>query len=105
VDPEISLHATADAAGKVRVWAFTHVDHLLKYELPSIGGEVEDIVWDSEAKRILVVGAGAQKARVRVLGKQQLCDSSVPYALLMCSFLRGILEASWEKLCLTTRKT
>jgi len=49
----------------VRVWAFTTVEHTLKYELPSIGGEVEDIAWDAESKRILVVGGGSQKAKVR----------------------------------------
>ena len=57
--------ASGDASGKVRVWAFNHVDHPLKYELPSIGGEVEDLAWDSESKRILVVGGGAAKAKVR----------------------------------------
>jgi hypothetical protein len=51
--------------GRVRVWAFTQAEHSLKYELPSIGGEVEDLAWDSESKRILVVGGGSAKAKVR----------------------------------------
>lgn len=57
--------ASGDASGKVRVWAFTQAEHNLKYELPSIGGEVEDLAWDSESKRILVVGGGSHKAKVR----------------------------------------
>lgn len=56
--------ASGDASGKVRVWAFTHPENLLKYELPSIGGEVEDVAWDAESKRIAAVGAGALKAKV-----------------------------------------
>lgn len=56
--------ASCDESGKVRVWAFTHPDHTLKYELPSIGGEAEDVVWDSESTRIAVVGGGSAKAKV-----------------------------------------
>jgi len=55
--------ASGDAAGRVRVWAYTHPEHLLKYELPSIGGEVEDVAWDSESKRLLAVGGGSAKAK------------------------------------------
>jgi len=57
--------ASGDAVGRVRVWAFTQAEHSLKYELPSIGGEVEDLAWDGESKRILVVGGGSAKAKVR----------------------------------------
>lgn len=56
--------ASGDAAGKVRVWAFTTAEHNLKFECAALGGEVEDIAWDSEAKRILAVGAGSSKAKV-----------------------------------------
>ena len=56
--------ASGDVAGKVRVWAFTHPEHLLKYEMPGMGGEVEDVAWDSESKRIAAVGGGSLKARV-----------------------------------------
>lgn len=31
----------ADASGKVRVWAYSHPDHLLKVEVPALGAEVE----------------------------------------------------------------
>lgn len=47
----------------MRVWAFTNKDHTLKYALPSIGGEIEDIAWDEESKRLLAVGGGAHKAK------------------------------------------
>jgi WD repeat-containing protein 1 (actin-interacting protein 1) len=48
----------------VRVWAYTHPEQLLKYELPSIGGEIEDVAWDSESKRIAAVGGGSAKAKI-----------------------------------------
>jgi WD repeat-containing protein 1 (actin-interacting protein 1) len=36
----------------------------LKYEFPGIGGEVEDIAWDNESKRIVAVGGGQSKAKI-----------------------------------------
>lgn len=56
--------ASGDNTGKVRVWAYTHPEQLLKYELPSIGGEIEDVAWDSESKRIAAVGGGSAKAKI-----------------------------------------
>ena len=56
--------ASGDKSGKVRVWAYTHPDHLLKYECPALGADVEDVAWDSESKRILAVGGGQSKAKV-----------------------------------------
>jgi len=56
--------ASGDAAGKVRVWAWTAEAHGLKVEVPALGGEVEDLAWDSESKRILAVGGGQSKAKV-----------------------------------------
>jgi WD repeat-containing protein 1 (actin-interacting protein 1) len=46
------------------VWAYTHPDHLLKYECPALGADVEDVAWDAESKRILAVGGGQTKAKV-----------------------------------------
>ena len=48
----------------MRVWAWTHAEHLLKKETPALGGEVEDLAWDGESKRIVAVGGGASKAKV-----------------------------------------
>jgi WD40 repeat protein len=58
------LTPDTDASGKVRVWAWTHAEHLLKKETPALGGEVEDLAWDGESKRIVAVGGGASKAKV-----------------------------------------
>ena len=58
------LSARADATGKVRVWAWNHAEHLLKKEVPALGGEVEDLAWDGESKRIVACGGGASKAKV-----------------------------------------
>ena len=46
------------------MWAWTHPEHLLKKETPALGGEVEDLAWDGESKRIVAVGGGASKAKV-----------------------------------------
>lgn len=56
--------ASGDESGKVRVWAWNNVEHSLKFECPALGGEVEDVAWDSESKRILAVGGGQTKAKV-----------------------------------------
>ncbi len=51
-------------SGKVRVWAWNHPEHMLKFECPALGADVEDVAWDSESKRILAVGGGQSKAKV-----------------------------------------
>jgi hypothetical protein len=48
----------------VRVWAWTVASHALKYECPALGGEVEDLAWDAESKRILAVGGGSVNAKI-----------------------------------------
>jgi WD repeat-containing protein 1 (actin-interacting protein 1) len=80
--------ASGDAAGKVRVWAFTQAEHSLKYELPSIGGPVEDLAWDSEAKRIIVVGGGQAKAKVFAWDTGSQLGEIVPHSKknLTCDF-------------------
>lgn len=55
--------ASGDNSGKVRVWSWTHPDKLLKNEAMVFAGEVEDLAWDGESKRILAVGGGQAKAR------------------------------------------
>lgn len=62
--PSGKFVASGDAAGRVRVWAWTHAEHLLKYECPALAENVEDVAWDSESKRILAVGGGQSKAKV-----------------------------------------
>ena len=47
----------------MRVWAWTNEAHTLKYECLALGGEVEDVAWDGESKRILAVGGGSTNAK------------------------------------------
>jgi hypothetical protein len=74
------MQRCVDEAGKVRIWAWTRADHLLKLEVaflsivcvcvrttslpPSqadvLGGPVEDLSWDFENKRLFAVGAGSK---------------------------------------------
>lgn len=56
--------ASGDTSGKVRVWAWNREDHLLKKEHSMFAGEVEDVAWDGESKRLLAVGGGRDKAKV-----------------------------------------
>jgi WD40 repeat protein len=51
--------ASGDIAGKVRVWAYDHEEKVLKIEVQPFAGEIKDICWDPENKRIVAVGDGA----------------------------------------------
>ena len=62
--PTNPSHFPIDISGRVRVWAWTNEGHTLKYECQALGGEVEDVAWDGESKRILAVGGGATNAKV-----------------------------------------
>ena len=50
-----------DAFGNVRIWDTTQKEHPLKIEVKVIAGEIKDIAWDSESKRIIAVGNGQEK--------------------------------------------
>ncbi|KDO24555.1 hypothetical protein SPRG_10370 [Saprolegnia parasitica CBS 223.65] len=50
--------ASADTSGKVRVWSYDNPEHTLKVEVPVFAGEVKDLSWDPESKRIVAVGDG-----------------------------------------------
>ncbi|OQS01263.1 hypothetical protein ACHHYP_01480 [Achlya hypogyna] len=50
--------ASADISGKVRVWSYDNPEHTLKVEVPVFAGEVKDLSWDPESKRIVAVGDG-----------------------------------------------
>jgi WD40 repeat protein len=52
--------ASADESGKVRVWAWDNPEHILKVEVPAFAGRIIDLDWDSESKRIVVVGEGKE---------------------------------------------
>jgi WD40 repeat protein len=53
--------ASGDAFGNVRIWDTTQKEHPLKLEIKVIAGEIKDIAWDSESKRIIAVGNGQEK--------------------------------------------
>ena len=48
-----------DASGKVRVWSWDNPEHLTKLETPVFNGEIKDLDWDSESKKIVAVGDGS----------------------------------------------
>ncbi|ETV69720.1 hypothetical protein H257_14574 [Aphanomyces astaci] len=50
--------ASADIAGRVRVWSYDNPEHTLKVEVPVFAGEVKDLQWDPDSKRIVAVGDG-----------------------------------------------
>jgi WD40 repeat protein len=50
--------ASGDIAGKVRVWSYDNPEHTLKIEVPVFAGEIKDIAWDPDSKRIIAVGDG-----------------------------------------------
>ncbi|KCV72201.1 hypothetical protein H696_01600 [Fonticula alba] len=54
--------ASADVSGTVRIWDTTQRgENPLKIELKVLGGEIKDLAWDSESKRIIVVGQGSER--------------------------------------------
>jgi WD40 repeat protein len=60
--------ASGDATGKVRIWSWDNPEHILKLEVQVVGGgEVKDIDWDMESKRIVAVGEG-QGVNAKVFG-------------------------------------
>lgn len=56
----------ADVSGKLRIWDTTQKEHLLKYEYQPFAGNIKDIAWTEDSKRIAVVGEGREKWVIRV---------------------------------------
>ncbi|DAZ99084.1 TPA: hypothetical protein N0F65_008389 [Lagenidium giganteum] len=57
--------ASGDVSGKVRIWSYDNPEHTLKIEVPVFAGEIKDLSWDPDSKRIIAVGDGrALMARV-----------------------------------------
>lgn len=53
--------ASADHAGKVRIWDTVNKEHLLKNEFQPISGTIKDLQWSSDNQRIIVGGEGREK--------------------------------------------
>mmetsp|Transcript_49214 Transcript_49214/g.73180 ORF Transcript_49214/g.73180 Transcript_49214/m.73180 type:complete len:622 (+) Transcript_49214:79-1944(+) len=60
--PNGNYVASGDESGKVRIWAYTHEEHLLKKEVSTVGRGVRDVDWDGEGKRVVACGDGDKKA-------------------------------------------
>jgi len=52
---------SGDANGNIRIWDTTQEEHILKSEYRPLADKICDIQWDSESKRIIVVGDGKEK--------------------------------------------
>ncbi|TMW55592.1 hypothetical protein Poli38472_010474 [Pythium oligandrum] len=50
--------ASGDISGKVRIWSYDNPEHTLKIEVPVFAGEIKDLSWDAESKRVVAVGDG-----------------------------------------------
>jgi WD repeat-containing protein 1 (actin-interacting protein 1) len=53
--------ASADHAGKVRIWDTTNKEHILKNEFQPLGGCIKDLQWSADSQRIIVGGEGREK--------------------------------------------
>ncbi|KAJ1910403.1 WD40 repeat-like protein [Tieghemiomyces parasiticus] len=53
--------ASGDASGTVRVWDATQEENLLKNETAVSSGEIRDLAWDAESKRLMAVGDGKDR--------------------------------------------
>ncbi|KAJ1503430.1 WD40 repeat-like protein, partial [Coelomomyces lativittatus] len=50
-----------DERGTIRVFDPTHPDQIIKSEFNILSGEIHDLAWDFESKRIIAVGNGREK--------------------------------------------
>lgn len=53
--------ASADATGLVKIWDTIGEDQSVKWEYKIISGRVNDLAWDGESKRMILVGDGKDK--------------------------------------------
>ncbi|TFK67757.1 WD40 repeat-like protein [Pluteus cervinus] len=53
--------ASADIVGNVKIWDTIGEDQTLKGEYKVISGQVNDLAWDGESKRIIAVGDGKER--------------------------------------------
>jgi WD repeat-containing protein 1 (actin-interacting protein 1) len=55
----VSPYDILDSSGKLRVWSWDNPEHMTKLELPVFAGEIKDLDWDFESKKIVAVGDGS----------------------------------------------
>ncbi|WFD00825.1 hypothetical protein MYAM1_003578 [Malassezia yamatoensis] len=61
ISPSGFYAASADTSGSVRVWDLASGSMILKLQTQCLSGAVKDLAWDSESKRIIVVGEGRER--------------------------------------------
>lgn len=61
ISPSGSYAASADQSGLVRIWDLVGGEQILKAEYRPFAGVIRDLAWDSESKRIAVVGEGKER--------------------------------------------
>ncbi|KAF8342616.1 WD40 repeat-like protein [Cantharellus anzutake] len=58
ISPSGYYCASGDASGLVKIWDTVGDEQILKNEVKSISGRINDLSWDGESKRIIAVGDG-----------------------------------------------
>lgn len=53
--------ATGDVTGKVRIWSVDNEEHILKVELPLLGGVIKDMAFSEDGQRLVAVGEGSDR--------------------------------------------
>ena len=48
-------------SGTVRIWDTVNEEHSCKLEIKPIAGQIFDIAWSPDSKRVVVVGDGREK--------------------------------------------
>lgn len=84
-----SPHCFIDTSGKVRVWSWDNPEHMTKLETPVFSGEVKDLDWDSESKKIVAVGDGSP-----MVGTD---TQEVFYMYRWRKYLHGTPATAWER--------
>jgi len=75
--PSGAYVASADVKGKLRVWSVDNEEHLCKLDITAFSGPIRDIAWDSESKRIALVGEGSLSDSSSVCTKVIQWDTGV----------------------------
>lgn len=58
---------SGDMTGKIRIWDTVNKEHILKNEFQPISGQVMDLQWDPDSKRIVICGKGRDKHAAAIL--------------------------------------
>ena len=75
---------------QVRIWSWDNPEHILRLEINVFAGEVYDLDWDMESKKIVAVGDGSERVRYNT------------YPVYICCFIyfRLIIKLFWSNFVL-----